>query len=1236
MALTRAQYLQGDSGQGNVLLGQVQGVKQGPGTLIASDGTISVNAATVVGLVKLNNLAAFNSYVWPNTSGSIAQFLMTDGSGNLSWQTPMMAPTVFVSPTAPTSPGVGQLWFDCTQRILKVYENCSGASMWTPVSKGNDAQVINTTASPPFVVNSADPGDGSEEEPFRLTTVNTLTGGFVRFPQVITITGFAPYQYVPITDLNADINGNRFSVTSNFTDGDGVLTFCVMFMDFPATSSGIGYTALLEVGFSSVFISAPVNTTIPLTLSSAGSISGAAEVGKVLTYSRGQAAGGVSPYTYTWEWRRASDQTVIQTNGNTLTIPSSLDGDRVFVQLRATDANKTTVTGSTGNYPTSPALIFKNVPPQTNILFPTALEQEVATTWLDAGTTLQANGCIEITTDGSTWGQGPFPILNGGVVKTRWIDSPTCGDAPQNTTISGCVFNTVYQKCGSLTIDRIPAPFSFLPANNIQLNSVATSNAVTPTGYNAWGFVTYQGISTLTNIQGSLDNGVSWVNIPPAGTNTFLIKPGQTLTVRGTVGGLSNTAYNAVINVGLNESVQTGTFTATTTAQTSFTTLIRFPTTTSQGYSITQPGGSAVAIPGAASDSWVDGNTSLTATGCVEIQIENSGGTVLSAWGAGPFPIVNSNIVRTRWKTTSVCGTATHGANITGTVTNVPSGGSKTADGMIMIDRVVNIYQFTDLTGQALSTQITSNIVSITGNNATTYLTATGTLTSLQASVNGGAWTSIPTSGTSFAIQPVAPGTTPPTLQVRGTTGAVNNTEYSANLTIGDGGTAVTNDPWRVTTTAAVKTVLTPSILTPTNGSTNINPNTLNPSGVNVTASAYAVTNGASATQLNAEWEVREGSDTGTVVYSLTKTSAFNTLFIPLVNGSTTILDPGTDYFVRVRYTSADSPAVVSAWSPFSQFETSPVFAQQWALRDSTYNYFGYNYINNNGSRWIAVDSYGRTVYSDDAISWKQGGTLGSVVIGIFLEVNALAYGNNLWLTVGDKGALTAYTSSNNGISWSLPTNTGITSNKLYSVAFGAGVFVAVGNTGTIQTTTNGSAWTTRTSGTTARLTSIIWDGTKFVAVGDGVVLTSTTGTTWTSVAMPSVPNPQIAYLAGPTPRYLVVSSVSTRPGGISGTATPYVSTNLTSWTSTTIPTPSVGVIAAGNGVFTAGSWDSTNQRLDVYTSPTGLTGTWDRQTSFPVSRSYYHTHYLSYGTTSTGLGRYVLIDHEFNIFSTN
>jgi hypothetical protein len=48
MPITRAQYISGDSGDGVVLSGEVQGVKQGFGVIIDSDGTISVDPTVLL------------------------------------------------------------------------------------------------------------------------------------------------------------------------------------------------------------------------------------------------------------------------------------------------------------------------------------------------------------------------------------------------------------------------------------------------------------------------------------------------------------------------------------------------------------------------------------------------------------------------------------------------------------------------------------------------------------------------------------------------------------------------------------------------------------------------------------------------------------------------------------------------------------------------------------------------------------------------------------------------------------------------------------------------------------------------------------------------------------------------------------------------------------------------------------------------------------------------------------
>jgi hypothetical protein len=67
-------------------------------------------------------------------------------------------------------------------------------------------------------------------------------------------------------------------------------------------------------------------------------------------------------------------------------------------------------------------------------------------------------------------------------------------------------------------------------------------------------------------------------------------------------------------------------------------------------------------------------------------------------------------------------------------------------------------------------------------------------------------------------------------------------------------------------------------------------------------------------------------------------------------------------------------------------------------------------------------------------------------------------------------------------------------------VAYGNGLFVAVGPYGTILTSPDGVSWTRRTSGTSSWLSGVTYGNGLFVAVGmSGTILTSPDGVTWTA-----------------------------------------------------------------------------------------------------------------------------------------
>jgi hypothetical protein len=94
-----------------------------------------------------------------------------------------------------------------------------------------------------------------------------------------------------------------------------------------------------------------------------------------------------------------------------------------------------------------------------------------------------------------------------------------------------------------------------------------------------------------------------------------------------------------------------------------------------------------------------------------------------------------------------------------------------------------------------------------------------------------------------------------------------------------------------------------------------------------------------------------------------------------------------------------------------------------------------------------------------------------------------LAFGNGIFVAVGDGGTIVT---STDGMSWT-PEVSG-SSELLFNVAFGDGTFVVVGGSqqGVIFTSTDGVNWTKRNSGTSASLSNVAYANGTFIAVGAG------------------------------------------------------------------------------------------------------------------------------------------------------
>ncbi len=121
-------------------------------------------------------------------------------------------------------------------------------------------------------------------------------------------------------------------------------------------------------------------------------------------------------------------------------------------------------------------------------------------------------------------------------------------------------------------------------------------------------------------------------------------------------------------------------------------------------------------------------------------------------------------------------------------------------------------------------------------------------------------------------------------------------------------------------------------------------------------------------------------------------------------------------------------------------------------------------------------------------------------VSGTTVNLWGIAYGNGLWVAVGDPGTILT---SPNGITWT-KRDSGFPTRWLVSVAYANGLFVVTGGTppqterqGIILTSPDGVTWTPRVNNAT-RINNVAWGNGTWLAVDDlGGRWTSLDGLTW-------------------------------------------------------------------------------------------------------------------------------------------
>jgi hypothetical protein len=184
-----------------------------------------------------------------------------------------------------------------------------------------------------------------------------------------------------------------------------------------------------------------------------------------------------------------------------------------------------------------------------------------------------------------------------------------------------------------------------------------------------------------------------------------------------------------------------------------------------------------------------------------------------------------------------------------------------------------------------------------------------------------------------------------------------------------------------------------------------------------------------------------------------------------------------------------------------------------------------FSYVN---SLWVQISNKS-VLSSTDGITWTlKNADIFPAYTGPSDGGSRIAYGAGVYVSVCKAQA--AY--SSDLITWTQVTVGSVT---LYDVIWAGTQFVAVGAGGVIYTSTNGSSWTARTSGTASNLFAIGIDSSRLIpyAVGsssDTIIRSTDNGTTWSTNLFPTSVGGNVASVAVSSNKVLVGMDTGVAP----------------------------------------------------------------------------------------------------------
>lgn len=275
---------------------------------------------------------------------------------------------------------------------------------------------------------------------------------------------------------------------------------------------------------------------------------------------------------------------------------------------------------------------------------------------------------------------------------------------------------------------------------------------------------------------------------------------------------------------------------------------------------------------------------------------------------------------------------------------------------------------------------------------------------------------------------------------------------------------------------------------------------------------------------------------------------------------------------------------------PNGKIATSPD-GITWTMRTSNQGTNALWNVTFYGGIYTVVGAAGCISTSADAITWTARTALSGAS-----TLKSVAYnGSNLYVAVGDNSTSEIFTTTNPTTAWTARTTpSSLSNNGFYAATYGNGIFVVVGSSGSVITSTDGITWTRRSSSSTSSsLNGIAFGNATFVyGTAEGEIGTSANGTAWRSSknTFGLTNNAQIN-----TTKY--INNLFLIGGGTSGgiTTIGYSSDGI-KWYSLLVSDAygeSIYSIAYGNGIYMVGSTSGkiwTSSDLETWTlrsSPT-------------------------------------------------